>query len=166
MLRRIERFVLTHDGFHHRDLDVGHLTGSAWVLDADWSHALLTHHRRLNLWVQMGGHVEDDETMLLAAWREAREESGLTDIGPILPEIFDVDVHAIPARPDAPAHFHYDIRFAFQTDRNARFTITEESHTLAWVALDEIPKLTQEESILRMIRKTEQMKRQRHIHQV
>src|SRR5262249_38431262 len=87
-------------------------------------------------------------------WREAREESGLNDVRPVRGRIFDVDIHAIPATSKEPAHFHYDIRFLFEADRDAGLAITPESKSLRWVALDRISELTREESILRMVRKT------------
>ncbi len=158
MRRAIESFVFEHDRFYDRALTIGHLTGSAWILDREHSHAVLTHHRKLNLWVQLGGHVENDADMFRAAWREAREESGLMEVIPIFEQIFDVDIHEIPERRDEPKHFHYDIRFVFSADRHSPLTISDESKNLAWVALDQIPERTQEESILRMIRKTKKMK--------
>lgn len=158
MLQRIIDFVRDNDRCFDRRLSGGHLTGSAWMVDADRSHALLTHHARLDIWAQLGGHVEDDPDMLNAAWREAREESGLDSVRPISDQIFDVDVHAIPANPKEAAHFHYDIRFMFEADRDAELAMTAESKSLRWIALDNISEITQEESILRMVRKTRKLK--------
>lgn len=153
MRQQIAEFVQAHELFYSRSLIVGHLTGSAWIVDEDFSHALLTHHQKLNLWVQLGGHVEDDPDMFSAAWREAREESGLTSVQPLSEKIFDVDVHAIPANSRESAHFHYDIRFLFKADRNAPLIVTSESKDLAWIPLEKIHQLTAEESVLRMVRK-------------
>ena len=152
------QFVQTYENCAARELQIGHLTGSAWILDQDLTHTLLTHHRKLNLWVQLGGHVENDADMLSAAWREASEESGLQNFRLLVPDIFDIDIHTIPARNNEPEHFHYDIRYAFQADRQAPLTVSSESRELAWVALDKIEALTTEESILRMVRKTAQLR--------
>jgi 8-oxo-dGTP pyrophosphatase MutT (NUDIX family) len=157
MTERLTAFVETHDNFHSRELLIGHLTGSAWVIDLERTHALLTHHRKLNLWVQLGGHCEDDASMREAAHREAREESGLLDVRLADEAIFDIDIHEIPARRDEPAHFHYDVRYLFEADRHAPLIVSSESKELAWVALDEIERLTQEESVLRMVRKTKSL---------
>ena len=154
MLERITDFVRSHEACFDRSFQMGHLTGSAWVVDRDCTHALLTHHAKLGIWVQLGGHVEDDPDMLSAAWREAREESGLQDTIPVSNQIFDVDVHEIPASSREPAHFHYDIRYMFEADRSAELRVTPESKSLRWIALENITKVTQEESILRMVRKT------------
>ncbi|MBS1810220.1 MAG: NUDIX hydrolase [Acidobacteria bacterium] len=153
MLERIVAFVREYENFYSRDLLVGHLTGSAWIVDETFSHALLLHHGKLNKWLQPGGHIEDDADMLSAALREAREETGV-NVHPHSKVIFDVDIHEIPARPNEPAHFHYDVRFLLIADRIAPLIVTSESKDLAWVALEEIETLTQEESVLRMVRKT------------
>jgi len=154
MLKRITDFVKNNETCFDRNLRTGHLTGSAWVIDQDRSHTLLTQHARIGAWMQLGGHVEDDPDMLNAAWREAREESGLINVRPVSDHIFDVDVHEIPESTKEPAHLHYDIRFLFEADRNAELTMTAESKSLRWIALDEITEITQEESVLRMVRKT------------
>lgn len=159
MRRRIAGFVTAHELFHSRALAIGHLTASAWILDETYSHALLLHHGKLHKWLQPGGHVENDPDLQTAAWREACEESGLRDVRPVFADIFDVDVHAIPARPGEPEHDHYDIRFLFTADKSSPFVISSESKSLAWVALERITELTQEESVLRMVRRTERLKR-------
>lgn len=153
MLERIVAFVGKYENFYSRALLVGHLTGSAWVVDESCSHAILLHHGKLNKWLQPGGHIEGDADMLAAALREAYEETGVA-VRPNSPTIFDVDIHEIPARPNEPAHFHYDVRFLLIADRTAPLQVTSESKDLAWVALEEIETLTQEESVLRMVRKT------------
>lgn len=153
MLEDIKQFVRRYDDFHSRNQLAGHLTGSAWIIDEERSHALLTYHGKFDCWVQLGGHVEDDADMLSASWREAREESGLVEVHPLSASIFDVDVHAIPANPKEPAHFHYDIRFLFTADRSLPLVVSSESKDLAWVELDKIAELTAEESVLRMVRK-------------
>src|SRR5262245_38900803 len=127
MLEQITDFVSAHEACFDRNLPTGHLTGSAWIVDRERSHTLLTHHAKLDIWVQLGGHVEDDPDMLSAAWREAREESGLSGARPISSRIFDVDIHEIPATPKEPAHFHFDIRYLFEADRSAELSVTAES---------------------------------------
>ena len=132
----------------------GHFTGSAWVLDAEThGSALLTHHRKLGRWFQLGGHLEAGETALKGALREAREESGLEDVRPLSEEIFDVDVHPIPARGPVPAHHHYDIRFLFEASAAAPLVCSSESRSLAWVRLEDAHRYNSSESILRMVRK-------------
>lgn len=135
----------------------GHITGSAWVLDPDGGHVLLTLHRKLNRWLQLGGHIDPGELVLAAALREAEEESGLGGIRPVHTAIFDIDVHTIPARGDKPEHLHYDVRFLLACDRRPPKP-SSESREVAWVALGEVAVLNPQESMQRMVRKTEARK--------
>lgn len=140
--RRIAEFVNVNVAPWRRSTKVGHLTASAWITDAANEFVLLVHHKKLNKWLQPGGHIDDDDSSLLdAALREASEETGLADLEPAssrIDAIFDVDVHQIPARADEPAHFHYDIRFRFVT-LSAVLTLNhEESHAIQWFKRSEI----------------------------
>ena len=124
----------------------GHLTASAWVLDRTRTFAALIHHRKLNRWLQPGGHVDDaDATWRAAARREVTKETGLARFisEPADEQLFDVDVHPIPARKHEPAHFHYDLRFLFVADVDARVDRTlminaEEVHDCRWFTLSEL----------------------------
>lgn len=150
---RIKSFVeMTAECFNRTYL-AGHITGSAWVVDKTGTRVLLTHHKKLNKWLQLGGHADGNPDVLAVALREAKEESGLKDIRALSKEIFDLDVHPIPERPDEPAHFHYDVRFAFQTDGSEKFTANHESQELQWVDIAIISSHTNEGSLLRMARK-------------
>lgn len=154
MLAETLRFVEAEPRCADRNLPVGHLTGSAWIVDARRTRALLTHHRKLNKWLQLGGHADGDLDLASVASREAREESGLTRLRLASPQIFDLDRHWIPARKDEPAHWHYDLRFLFEADPDEPLVITPESKDLAWIELARLPDFNPEESLLRMARKT------------
>jgi len=154
MLDRLRSFVEGNSDCFERSLKVGHITGSAWVVDQTRSQALLVHHRKLNKWLQPGGHADGDPDVLRVALREAREESNLEVIRPVSDEIFDVDIHVIPARAGEPEHLHYDVRFLFEADPNAPLLVSHESRAVAWAPLAKIPELNSEESLMRMITKT------------
>lgn len=150
---RMVTFVQSHPACCERSLAVGHITGAGWLLNAAGDRVLLTHHKELDKWLQLGGHADGDNDVLRVALREAREESGIAGIEPISTDIFDVDVHPIPAHNGAPAHFHYDVRFLLRTTGDERFEVSDESHELAWVSPEELPGLNLEESLARMQRK-------------
>ncbi len=154
VVERFRIFVTENPDCFERTLETGHITGSAWIISESGQETLLTHHRKLDIWVQTGGHADGECDVLAVAMKEAEEEAGLNSIAPVSPEIFDLDVHSIPARKSDPEHFHYDVRFAIRQTGSQEFVVSEESHDLAWVPLDDLEKYTSEESMLRMRQKS------------
>lgn len=152
-VQRIIDFIKSNEDCFESLLHAGHITGSAWLVDKSGTRVLLTHHRKLDKWIQLGGHADGDPDIRRAALREAREESGLKDVELVNAEIFDVDVHDIPERPGEPAHVHYDIRYAARTAGSEEYTVSDESHDLAWIDIRKIGEFTQEETMLRMASK-------------
>jgi 8-oxo-dGTP pyrophosphatase MutT (NUDIX family) len=142
-------FIMDEPGCFDRTTIKGHLTGSAWLVDPSHQSVLLTHHRKLNRWLQLGGHADGEGNLLAVALTEAREESGIDHVVPISAEIFDVDIHPIPARGQDPEHLHYDVRFLVQA-MHTQHVVSEESHDLAWVHADAIDTYTTEPSMQRM----------------
>lgn len=109
----------------------GHFTASAWLVSADGTRALLTHHRKLDRWLQPGGHADGDRDLARVALKEAEEESGLRG-SRLQPGLFDIDRHWIPEHKGVPAHWHYDARFVVRAGDDEAFVVSEESHALAW----------------------------------
>jgi len=167
LLDRIDRYALRHPGeaetvarfrdfvarnprCFERSLREGHITGSAWIVDRPGERVLLTHHRKLNRWLQPGGHADGDPDVLAVALKEGLEETGLIDLEPVDGQIFDLDIHAIPARGEDPEHLHYDVRFLVRDGGAGNYLVSEESHDLAWVPMAELETFTTEVSMLRM----------------
>lgn len=130
----------------------GHFTGSAWLVSGDGRRVLLTHHRKLDRWLQLGGHADGDIDLSLVALKEAEEESGLDGLRVEAGEIFDLDRHWIPERGGVPGHWHYDARYVVRAGDNEDYVVGEESLDLAW---REIAPLADDadESLGRMARK-------------
>jgi 8-oxo-dGTP pyrophosphatase MutT (NUDIX family) len=116
----------------------GHVTGSGFIVHAPSRRVLLHHHRRLDAWLQMGGHDEGENDPRATALREGAEESGLTDLVLLSPAILDVDVHAIPAGKGEPPHLHHDVRYALATRTpDAIRRDDAESVDLRWFGFEE-----------------------------
>ncbi len=146
------KFVEDNENCFERTNLAGHVTGSAWILNPTNDKALMTHHKKLNLWLQLGGHSDGDANTWNVALREANEESGINDIDFISEEIFDIDIHPIPEnlKKGEPKHFHYDVRFLLRAN-NENFVVSDESNSLKWVEAAELKDSST--SISRMVDK-------------
>lgn len=160
MLQQMIQFVEANENCFDRSLTEGHITGSAWLVDSKMEYVFFTHHKKLDRWLQPGGHSDGDPNTLAVSMREASEESGIEDvfIQPLVQNIFDIDIHTIPARKNEPEHLHYDVRFILETDKSHPLRISDESNEIAWIGIEEIPRLADEESILRMLEKMKILK--------
>lgn len=146
-------FLQSAPGVFERSHLVGHFTGSAWLVSADSERILLTHHRKLGRWLQLGGHADGDADLARVALREAEEESGLTDLI-VEPEPFDLDCHWIPERGSEPGHWHYDVRYVVRATGSETFAVSEESLALSWKSIREIADdVDTDESLRRMAKK-------------
>lgn len=159
-LKKFRNFINETPSCFERETAEGHITGSALVVSKDLNRSVLTLHKKLNLWLQLGGHADGHSDIKDVAMREVEEESGITDISffnhPLQPQDevipFDFDIHLIPAHKDEPEHYHYDIRFIIVAHDN-KLSISEESHDLKWFDFDEAKITTKEMSMHRQFDK-------------
>ena len=169
-MRSFELFIQAQPHCVERSNLIGHMTGSACVVNRTLTRVLLTHHRKLGLWLQLGGHADGNPDLTDVAMTEAHEESGLTKLhflpyevaafgkGCAVPLPFDLDDHLIPANPKDGEHHHYDVRFLIVADDDERHTVSEESHDVRWFSLDDARRITPEVSMHRQFDKIEALR--------
>ena len=150
----------------HRETLCGHITGSCLIVTPDLKRVLLTHHRKLNLWLQLGGHADGNANIAEVAYREGIEESGLAKLkfvdianllgisapADLMP--LDIDFHKIPQRKTEPEHIHYDIRYLLCAEDPESIVISDESNQLKWFTFAEAFAITEEPSMHRQFKKT------------
>jgi hypothetical protein len=126
-------FLNSHEDCFERSLSIGHFTGSCWLVNRDETKFLLTLHKKIRRWLQLGGHADGDYNLARVSLKEAREESGLQNIELLSDEIFDIGIHLIPEYKGIPEHYHYDVRFLLRTtDNDEDIQISDESNDLRW----------------------------------
>jgi 8-oxo-dGTP pyrophosphatase MutT (NUDIX family) len=155
-LERLRRFVGGPADPFARENPEGHVTGSAVVARPGGSEFLLVLHRKLSRWLQPGGHTEEsDATVFETARREAREETGIADFAaPLGREVFDLDVHPIPARGRDPAHLHFDVRYLLTTRSDADPEASDDpTRPMRWASYEEAVSLGVDASLARALAK-------------
>jgi 8-oxo-dGTP pyrophosphatase MutT (NUDIX family) len=164
MVKKFRRLIADEPRCAERDCYPAHLTASAMVVTPDFSKMLLTHHKKLGKWLQLGGHADGSFDMPGTALRETTEESGLEkvrvyswredDAAPVL----DLDAHWIPDGKE-PGHWHYDVRYVVIAEEPEKIVLSPESIDLKWFDLEEAFALCQDTSIVRLIRKLDGLAR-------
>jgi len=162
--KEIIEFVKANKECFDNDFKLGHITGSALVVDQNIKYTLLTYHPHIKKWLQFGGHSDSLSDVLQTGFREAQEESGMKSLKfiPKHKNIFDLDVHPIPARNNMPVHNHYDIRIILMADKNEPFVVSYESKELKWIRLEEAEKYNNQPAFLRLVSKVIKLKKFLH----
>ncbi|EFL34723.1 NUDIX hydrolase [Streptomyces viridochromogenes DSM 40736] len=128
----------------------GHITASALVVDPEAGRVLLTLHRKLRMWLQMGGHCEaGDSSLAAAALREATEESGVSGLSLLPGGPVRLDRHPIPP----PCHCHFDVQYAVVAPPGAAHAVSDESLDVRWFGYDEVADVA-DESVVRLLEAT------------
>ena len=135
---------------HRRSCLEGHLTASVLLVDHTRERVLLHHHRKLDRWLQFGGHCDGDANLRGVAYRELVEESGIRPAW-LSEEPVDLDIHKIPARPGEPEHDHLDVRYLAVAPTGATPELSEESKALRWFTVEEAARLDLDPSLRRLM---------------
>ena len=130
----------------------GHLTASAFVMDLKTQQVLLIHHKKLDKWLQPGGHCDGDADLLRVAIKEVFEETGLK-IQANGQSIKGLDIHIIPEYKGIPEHKHYDVRYIFESDSSLPLIQNHETTGIQWINLEDLKDFINDETVLLMLDK-------------
>jgi 8-oxo-dGTP pyrophosphatase MutT (NUDIX family) len=150
-IEEMARFAHRHANALVRACAPGHFTGSALVVDHRGAAVLLLHHRKLQRWLQPGGHADGDANLAAVALREAREETGIQGLRVVVPAV-DVDIHEVRP-PHEPPHLHLDVRFVVLAPPEAEIIGNHESTALRWVPIADIASYGPDRGLLRLVRR-------------
>ena len=119
-----------------------HMTASAWIVSPDRARVLMAWHNVYKSWSWLGGHADGDTNLLRVALREAREESGLTEVRPVTESIFSVEILTVDGHEKrgeyVGSHLHLNVTYLLEADdRQALVICPEENSGVRWFSLDE-----------------------------
>jgi 8-oxo-dGTP pyrophosphatase MutT (NUDIX family) len=154
--KEFKQLLLNDNSFYRNCFIPGHFTASSFVFDFHMGEALLIHHKKLNRWLQPGGHADGDANLLNVAQRELQEECGVSYLSLAWNGIFDLDKHLIPARKSEPEHFHFDVRFVWSAHKSSlKLKMCEnEINQIEWIGLDKAKTFFIDASVERLFEKS------------
>ena len=140
--RNILSFLDTYENAFYRENELAHMTASAWVTNKDKTKVLMAYHRIYDSWSWLGGHCDGDEDCLKVALREVREEAGISNVRPLMEEIFSLEVLTVDSHIRrgiyVPSHLHMNVTYLLKADETEPLVIKEdENANVAWFGLDE-----------------------------
>lgn len=168
IIKTFRRFIAENPDCLYRTCTSGHITTSSLAVSFIRSEIILTLHRKLKKWLQLGGHADGNPQLWESAKREAQEESGIIAFNYVCPIKgvmaaeritrsnyplpVDIDIHFIPARQTEPEHFHFDVRYILAT-KERDLQISDESEDLKWFNFAEALEVCREDSMSRQVSK-------------
>ena len=145
LLRRLK----SGEELYSRENLSAHLTASAWVVSPDRQRVLMAYHNLYDSWAWLGGHADGDRDLLAVALRETREESGLTEVRPVSPGIYSVEILTVDGHEKrgtyVPSHLHLNVTYLLEADPAAPVRCRpEENSRVGWFALADAPAVSSE----------------------
>lgn len=132
-----------------RNNEIAHFTSSCWIVNEDRSKVLMIYHNIYDSWSWAGGHADGDEDLLNVSLKEAREETGIKNIQPLLEDIFSLEVLSVNGHMKkgkyVATHIHLNVTYLLCADENEMTHIKEDENSdVSWFELDEAVKISNE----------------------
>lgn len=143
------RWLSSGEDILTRENETAHLTASAWVVSPDRNFVLMAYHNLYDSWAWLGGHADGDADLRTVAAREAREESGIAQVtplmdGPLSLEILTVDGHEKKGK-YVSSHLHLNVTWLFEAEMNQALNVKpDENSGVAWIPVEEIASRSSE----------------------
>ncbi len=139
----ILNFIEHNDDHLYRDNLAAHLTSSSIVINHDKTKVLFAYHNIYDSWGWLGGHNDGDPDLLKVAIKEAKEETGIEVVEPLIDDIFMVDViyveNHIKKGKRVPDHLHLNVTYLLvANDQQPLIVKEDENQAVAWFELEEV----------------------------
>lgn len=144
------KFIEDFDDVLTRQNEYGHFTSSAFVLNKDRSKILMAYHNIYNSWTWVGGHSDGDSDLLNVAMKEAREETGIKTVVPILKDIYSLEISCVNGHEKrgkyVASHIHMNVTYLLETDENEEICSKEDENSgVKWVPIEDVLKMSSED---------------------
>lgn len=134
-------YLSKNEDAFYRENKVSHMTASGWIVNKEKTKVLMAYHNIYHSWSWLGGHADGNEDLLSVALKEAKEESGVEHIRPLLDSIFSLEILSVDGHYKngeyVPTHTHMNVTYLLEADENDPvFIKQDENSAVGWFALD------------------------------
>ncbi|MEK4283106.1 MULTISPECIES: NUDIX hydrolase [Ureibacillus] len=148
----ILRYMDTFDNLLTRGNEFAHFTASAWLVNKDRTKVLMVYHNIYQSWSWVGGHADGDADLLGVAIKEAKEETGLKQVTPVLKDIFSIEILGVAAHEKkgkhVATHLHLNATFLLEANEHELLHIKpDENSDIKWFLLDEAVEASTEREL-------------------
>ena len=139
-----------------RESERAHFTASAWVVNPERTKVLMIYHNIYDSWAWMGGHADGEEDLFKVAEREAKEESGITDIRPVSEDILSIEIVTVSGHEKrgeyVSSHLHLNATYLFEAPEDQELFIKpDENSGVMWIDIDDIKNKSTEKWFIERI---------------
>ena len=166
------KFLSDFDNTLTRQNEYGHFTASAFVLNKERTKTLMIYHNIYNSWTWVGGHSDGDNDLLYVAIKEAKEETGIKNVKPIIGDIYSLETVTVNGHIKrgkyVGSHLHFNVTYLLEADEDEIITIKEDENSgVEWVPIENIISKSSEKWLRKNIftKIIEKMKKDRIVKQ-
>lgn len=143
------KYINDFDDTLTRQNEYGHFTSSAFVLNKERTKILMIYHKIYNSWAWTGGHSDGDNDLLYVAMKEAKEETGIKNVTPILEDIYSLELINVNGHEKrgkyVGSHVHLNVTYLLEADDNEGIHIKEDENSgVKWVSINEVLDVSSE----------------------
>ena len=129
--------LLREENVFSRENTLCHMTASAWITSPDRTKVLMAYHNIYDSWSWLGGHADGDTDLLRVALKEAKEESGLRTVRPLMRDIFSLEVLTVDGHIKkgkyVSSHLHLNLTYLLEgDDREMVHAKEDENRGVRW----------------------------------
>ncbi len=147
--RIILHCINTFDDVLTRTNEIMHITSSTFILNKAKDKTLMIHHNIYNSWSWTGGHADGEENLLAIAIKEAREETGVKNVKPIVSDIFSLDILPVLGHMKngkyVSAHLHLSVAYLVEVNEDELLVVkSDENSDVKWIPIEKVNEYSNE----------------------
>lgn len=150
------KYLKDFDNVFTRDNEYGHFTASSWIVNKARTKVLMIYHNIYKSWAWTGGHADGETDLLKTAIKEAKEETGIKTLTPLMKDIFSIEIITVNGHVKkgnyVSSHVHLNITYLLEVDETEELTVKiDENSGVKWIKTSDVAKVSTEEWLVQNV---------------